>query len=171
MSLSGVVAYVGVGSNLDDPLRQCRLALEKIAAVEGARLLRTSSFYLTDPVGVREQNKFINAVAEIRTGLPPRALLVALKNIEQEMGRRESVRWGPRRIDLDILLYSQEIVQEDGLVIPHPELHKRRFVLVPLCELSSYAIHPAFGISMQGLLKRIENDYPCAVVKLKQIDG
>jgi len=171
MSLRGVIAYVGVGSNLEEPLRQCRLAIRNLAAVKDTRLLRTSAFYRTEPVGVSEQDAFINAVAEIRTGLPARTLLEALKAIEQEMGRRESIRWGPRIIDLDILLYGQDIAQEDDLVIPHPELHKRRFVLVPLCEICSYAIHPAFGISMQGLLIRLEKDDRSAVVKIEQIAG
>jgi 2-amino-4-hydroxy-6-hydroxymethyldihydropteridine diphosphokinase len=171
MSLSVVIAYVGVGSNLEEPLRQCRWALDNLAALPDTRLLRTSAFYRTDPVGVSEQDTFINAVAEIRTGLPPKKLLEALKAVEMKMGRRESIRWGPRIIDLDILLYGQSIVQEEGLVIPHPELHKRRFVLVPICEISSYAIHPAFGISMQGLLTRLEKDDRCAVVKLLQKDG
>jgi 2-amino-4-hydroxy-6-hydroxymethyldihydropteridine diphosphokinase len=171
MSLYGVIAFVGVGSNLEEPLRQCRLAFHNLAAVKDTRLLRTSGFYRTEPVGVIEQDAFINAVAEIRTWLPARALLEALKAIEQEMGRRESIKWGPRIIDLDILLYGQDIVQEDDLVIPHPELHKRRFVLVPLCEISSYAIHPAFGISMQGLLTRLGRDKRSAVVKIEQIAG
>jgi 2-amino-4-hydroxy-6-hydroxymethyldihydropteridine diphosphokinase len=171
MSLRGVIAYVGVGSNLEAPLRQCRLALKKLAAVKDTRLLRTSAFYRTEPVGVTDQDEFINAVAEIRTRLSARALLEALKAIEQETGRRESLRWGPRIIDLDILLYGQDIVQEDDLVIPHRELHKRRFVLAPLCEISSYAIHPLFGISMGGLLIRLEKDKRCAVVKMDQIAG
>ncbi len=171
MSLRGVIAYVGVGSNLEEPLRQCRLALKKLAAVKDTRLLRTSAFYRTEPVGVTDQDEFINAVAEIRTRLSARALLEALKAIEQETGRRESLRWGPRIIDLDILLYGQDIVQEDDLVIPHRELHKRRFVLAPLCEISSYAIHPVFGISMGGLLMRLEKDKRRAVVKMDQIAG
>jgi 2-amino-4-hydroxy-6-hydroxymethyldihydropteridine diphosphokinase len=170
MTLRGIIAYIGVGSNLEEPLRQCRLALQNIAAVNDTRMLRTSSFYLTEPIGVTEQNQFVNAVAEIRTDLSPRALLNALKDIEQQMGRRESLRWGPRIIDLDIILYGQNIVNESGLVIPHPEFHKRRFVLVPLCEISSYMIHPAFGISMQGLLIRLENDDRSNVVKIEQKD-
>ncbi|MCK9195579.1 MAG: 2-amino-4-hydroxy-6-hydroxymethyldihydropteridine diphosphokinase [Syntrophales bacterium] len=172
MALRGVIAYIGVGSNLEEPLRQCRLALQNLDAVNDTRLLRASSFYRTEPVGVREQDAFINAAAEIRTELSPRTLLEALKAIEQEMGRRKSLRrWGPRVIDLDILLYGQDIVQEDDLVIPHPELHKRRFVLAPLCEISSYVIHPAFGISMQGLLIRLENDDRNVVVKIQQADA
>jgi len=171
MALRGVIAYIGVGSNLEEPLRQCRLALQNLDAVNDTRVLRSSSFYRTEPVGVREQDPFINAVAEIRTELSARTLLWALKAIEQEMGRRESLRWGPRVIDLDILLYGRDIMQEEDLVIPHPEFHKRRFVLAPLCEISSYVIHPAFGISMQGLLIRLEDDDPSAVVKIQQAEA
>lgn len=171
MSLRGGIAYIGVGSNLEEPLRQSRLALKSLASMNDTRLLRASALYRTEPVGVREQDPFVNAVAEIRTELSPRKLLETLKAIEQRMGRRESLRWGPRVIDLDILLYGQDIVQEDDLVIPHPELHKRRFVLVPLCEIAAYAIHPAFGISMQGLLNRLENDDRGAVEKIQQKDA
>ncbi|MFA5182717.1 MAG: 2-amino-4-hydroxy-6-hydroxymethyldihydropteridine diphosphokinase [Syntrophales bacterium] len=171
MSIRGVIAYIGIGSNLEEPIRQSRLALQKLAAVKDTCFLRASAFYRTEPVGVKDQDPFINGVAEIRTELSPRALLESLKSIEREMGRRASLRWGPRVIDLDILLYDQEVVQEDDLVIPHPELHKRRFVLAPLCEIAAYAIHPAFGISMQGLLIRLDDDDRGAVVKIEQTDN
>ena len=126
-----------------------------LAEIPGIRLLRTSSLYRTEPVGPQDQEWFINAVAEIRTSLPPRVLLETMKDIERRMGRTETVKWGPRVIDLDILLYGQEVIQEGDLVVPHPELHRRRFVLVPLCELASYAVHPAFGVSLRGLLDRL----------------
>ena len=84
-------------------------------------------------------------------------LLRILQKIENDMGRVRKERWGPRTIDLDILLYGQEIIAEDDLIIPHPELHKRRFVLVPMCEIAPYAIHPSYGISMMGLLNRLED--------------
>jgi 2-amino-4-hydroxy-6-hydroxymethyldihydropteridine diphosphokinase len=151
----GVVAFVGIGSNLRDPAVQCRDAFRRIGAIPGIRLLRRSSLYRTEPVGLEDQPWFINAVAEIRTGLRPRMLFAALKGIEREMGRTDGPHWGPRVIDLDLLLYGQEVVAEEGLVIPHPELHRRRFVLEPLCELASYVIHPAFGVSVRGLLDRL----------------
>ena len=149
------MAFVGLGSNLDEPAERCREAVERLALVEGIRVLRASSLYRTEPVGQREQPWFVNAVVEIRTTLPPFALLAALQRIEKGMGRREGPRWGPRRVDLDILLYGQEVVGGKGLVIPHREMHRRRFVLAPLCELASYVIHPAFGISAAGLLDRL----------------
>ena len=105
---------------------------------------------------MKDQDWFINAVAEIRTALSARRLLEVLQEIERQMGRTEGPRWGPRIIDLDLLLYGREIHQEEGLVIPHPELHRRAFVLVPLCEIASYMIHPAFGVSISGLMQRLE---------------
>ena len=151
----GVVAFIGIGGNLGDPAARCRDAVRRLGEVPETRLLRSSSLYRTEPVGPREQAWFINAVAEIRTGLRPQKLLAALKGIEREMGRTEGLRWGPRVIDLDLLLYGQEVVAEEGLVIPHPEMHRRRFVLEPFCELASYVIHPAFGVSARGLLNRL----------------
>ncbi|MDI9571461.1 MAG: 2-amino-4-hydroxy-6-hydroxymethyldihydropteridine diphosphokinase [Pseudomonadota bacterium] len=163
MTARGVIAYIGLGSNMQEPLLQCRLALEKLRAMAGVKLLRTSSFYRTAPIGVRDQDCFINAVAEIRTLLPPRRLWENLRATELELGRRETRRWGPRLIDLDIILYGQELLREDDLTIPHPECHRRRFVLVPMCELAGYQIHPAFGVSMAGLLSRLDADDQAAV--------
>lgn len=151
----GIIAFVGIGSNLRDPAVQCRDAFRRIGAIPEIRLLRRSSLYRTEPVGFQDQAWFINAVAEIRTDLPPRKLFEALNEIERKMGRTDGPRWGPRVIDLDLLLYGQEVVAEEDLVIPHPELHRRRFVLEPLCELASYVIHPDFGVSVRGLLDRL----------------
>jgi 2-amino-4-hydroxy-6-hydroxymethyldihydropteridine diphosphokinase len=154
-AVSGVIAFIGIGANMGKPAETCRTAVAQLAEIPGIRLLRSTSLYRTEPVGPKEQEWFINAVAEIRTNLAPTILLRALKEIERRLGRIEGVKWGPRVIDLDILLYGQEVIHEGELVIPHAELHRRRFVLVPLCELASYAIHPAFGISMRGLLDRL----------------
>jgi 2-amino-4-hydroxy-6-hydroxymethyldihydropteridine diphosphokinase len=156
-AVSGVVAFIGIGANMGRPAETCRTAVGQLAEIPGVKLLRSSSLYRTEPVGPRDQDWFINAVAEIRTGLPPGLLLKALKEIERRLGRTEGMKWGPRVIDLDILLYGQEVIREGELVIPHPEMHRRRFVLVPLCELASYAIHPAFGVSMSGLLDRLSD--------------
>jgi len=151
----GIIAFIGIGSNLRDPAVQCRDAFRRIGAIPEIRLLRRSSLYRTEPVGPEDQPWFINAVAEIRTDLPPRKLFEALKGIERKMGRTDGPRWGPRVIDLDLLLYGQKVVAEEDLVIPHPELQRRRFILEPLCELASYVIHPAFGVSVRGLLDRL----------------
>lgn len=156
-AVSGVVAFIGIGSNMGNPAAACREAMARLAERPGIRLLRASSLYRTEPVGLKEQAWFVNAVAEIRSDLPPMDLFSVLRQIERQMGRSPGERWGPRVIDLDLLLYGQEVQVEKELVIPHPELHKRRFVLVPLCEVASYAIHPAFGVSMRGLLDRLDD--------------
>ena len=149
------VAFIGIGANMGDPAAQCSEALRRLATVPEIRLLRSSSLYRTEPVGPKDQPWFVNAVAEIRTGLRPRNLFDALKVIEREMGRTEGPRGGARVIDLDLLLYGQEVVAEEGLIVPHPEMHRRRFVLEPLCELACCVIHPAFGVSVGGLLDRL----------------
>jgi 2-amino-4-hydroxy-6-hydroxymethyldihydropteridine diphosphokinase len=151
----GVIAFIGIGSNRGNPVDACREAIRHLSETPEVRLLRCSSLYRTEPVGPHDQPWFINAVAEIRTSLPARRLFEALKEIERRMGRTEGPKWGPRLIDLDLLLHGQEVVSEGDLNIPHPELHRRRFVLVPLCELASYAIHPAFGVSVGGLMDRL----------------
>jgi len=107
-------------------------------------------------VGVTDQDWFVNAAVEIRTLLPPRQLLDVLLGIEDAMGRRRKARWGPRVIDLDLLFYGQAILSEPGLIVPHPEAHKRRFVLVPLAEIAPCAVHPLYGISVRGMLDRLE---------------
>jgi len=152
-----VICFIGVGSNLNDRLENCREAVRRLGQADGIELLRSSSWYRTEPVGFREQNWFINAVLEVGTRLPARLLLQTLQGIEAAMGRVRGQHWGPRLIDLDILLYGQEVFREVDLLIPHPELHRRGFVLVPLCELAAGMIHPVFGIAMGGLLVRLED--------------
>ncbi len=156
--IQGVICFIGVGSNLGDPALQCLEAVRRLSAIKGIKFLRRSVLYRTEPVGFAGQDWFVNAVAEIRTVLTPRKLLEALQAVETGMGRVKGPRWGPRPIDLDILLYGQELIREEGLVIPHPELHKRRFVLEPLCEIASYVIHPAFGVSVRGLMDRLKDE-------------
>ena len=156
--MRGVICYIGIGSNLGQPIEQCLEAVKRIGSLSGITLLRCSSLYRTEPVGVKDQPWFVNAVVEVRTSLSARLLLQTLTQIEDDMGRVRKNHWGPRTIDLDILLFGQEVIQEDDLIIPHPELHKRRFVLVPLSELASYATHPAFGVSIGGLMQRLQDD-------------
>jgi len=153
--MDGVIAYIGIGSNLDQPLDQCRKAVSLLETRSGIQLLCVSSFYRTEPVGLDKQDDFVNAVCEIRTRLDHKALFKVLKEIEERMGRREGPRWGPRIIDLDLLFYGQDVIDEGDLIIPHPECHKRRFVLRPMEEIASFFIHPAFGISIRGLLDRL----------------
>ncbi|MFA5321430.1 MAG: 2-amino-4-hydroxy-6-hydroxymethyldihydropteridine diphosphokinase [Smithella sp.] len=153
--MDGIICYIGIGSNLGNSLKNCQDAIEKISLTKGIDLKADSSFYKTEPVGIEAQDYFINAVVEIKTTLSPQALLQELQNIENSMGRKREVKGGPRIIDLDLLFYGQNVVNEKSLIIPHPEIHKRRFVLEPLCEIASYFIHPSFGISIRGMKDRL----------------
>jgi 2-amino-4-hydroxy-6-hydroxymethyldihydropteridine diphosphokinase len=155
---TGVVCFIGVGANLGRPADQCLEAVERMRATEGVSVLRRSSLYRTEPVGPRKQDWFVNAGVEIRTVLSARELMQALLAIEETMGRRREAPWGPRVIDLDLLLYGQEVIREPGLIVPHPAFHTRRFVLVPLHEIAPYVLHPAFGVSIRGLLDRLVDD-------------
>ena len=137
--------YIGLGSNLGEREAQIRLALDDLARLPGSRLVRASSLYDSEPVGDVEQPKFLNAVAELETELTPRQLLWNLLLIERRLGRTRTRRWGPRTIDLDLLLYGQLAVEEPDLQIPHPELTRRSFVLVPLVELDPLLVHPVTG--------------------------
>ncbi|MEI8172978.1 MAG: 2-amino-4-hydroxy-6-hydroxymethyldihydropteridine diphosphokinase [Deltaproteobacteria bacterium] len=156
--MDGVICFVGLGSNMDDPAGHCLKAMHLISEADGVNLLRSSSLYRTEPVGCVEQDWFINAVAEIRTELTAHKLMKVLQDIENNMGRVRKEKWGPRIIDLDILLYGQDVIRDENLVIPHPGLHRRRFILIPLCEIASYVIHPAFGVSIRGLMDRLDDE-------------
>ena len=162
---SGIIAFIGVGANEGQPEARCLEAVERMHATSGIQVLRQSSLYRTEPVGMKEQDWFINAVVEIRTVLTAGSLLHAVLAIERAMGRERGARWGPRIIDLDVLLYGQEVIQMQDLIIPHPELHKRRFVLVPFHEIAPYVIHPAFGVSIHGLLDRLQDNSNVEIIK------
>lgn len=132
-----VVAYVALGSNLANPLAQVQRAFSELDGLPESLLLARSSLYRTAPVGPADQPDYINAVVALETRLTPRELLDALQSIERGHGRqRDGTRWGPRTLDLDILLYGDEQVTEPGLQIPHPEIAGRAFVLVPLAEVA-----------------------------------
>lgn len=130
-------AYVGLGSNLGEREATLRQALEALGSIEGIEVVAVSSFRETDPVGMVDQPRFVNAAAALETTLGPRELLESLLEVERGLGRDRSreKRWGPRTIDLDLLLYGDETVAEPGLEIPHPRLAERAFVLQPLLEL------------------------------------
>jgi len=161
----GIICFIGLGANLGRPVDQCLEAMERMHATDAVHLLRRSSLYRTEPVESREQTWFVNAVIEIRTVLRAGELLQALLAIERAMGRRRDAPWGPRIIDLDLLLYGQEVIEGPEIVIPHPAFHKRRFVLTPFNEIAPYVIHPAFGVSIRGLLDRIEDDHKVELMK------
>ena len=136
-------AYVGLGSNLGDRKATLRRALELLAAEEGIAVTAVSAFRCTDPVGFLDQPRFLNGVAAVDTELPARELLDRLFGVERWLGRRrDAPRFGPRTIDLDLLLYGDTTIEEPGLSVPHPRLGERRFVLEPLAELNPALVLP-----------------------------
>ena len=143
--MSAVTAYVALGSNLEDPVRQLRSGLDALAELPDTRLLRASSFYRSAPVGYADQPDFVNAVAAIETSLPPRALLDALLAIERRHGRVREFPNAPRTLDLDIVAYGDRMIDEPGLAVPHPRMHERAFVMVPLAEIAPDATIPGRG--------------------------
>ena len=144
--------YIGIGSNLGDRQANCLKAIAFLNQA-GQRVLKQSSQYETEPWGKTDQPRFINMAVEIETDLNPRGLLRRLKEIENYMGRVHTARWGPRLIDLDILLYEDQVVTEDELQIPHPRMHERAFVLQPLAEICPENVHPLLHKSIDELLR------------------
>jgi 2-amino-4-hydroxy-6-hydroxymethyldihydropteridine diphosphokinase len=150
--LSSVIAYVGLGSNLGEPVAHVQQALAQLDAIHQTRLIVASRLYRTAPLGPQDQPDFINAVAGLQTRLAPRNLLDELQRLEAAHGRvREGLRWGPRTLDLDILLYDDLQMDEPDLRIPHPGMAMRAFVLKPLQELAADLIIPGLG-SLEALL-------------------
>ena len=138
-------AYVGIGANLDDPAARVRDAFVELAALPGTRLVRRSSLYRTQPQGYAAQPDFVNAVAALDTELAPAELLDRLQAIETKAGRRRSFPNAPRTLDLDLLLYDAQRIDQPGLVVPHPRMHERAFVLVPLVEIAPEVRIPGAG--------------------------
>ena len=150
------IAYLCLGSNLGDKKRNLDQALKEIKNLKMVKVLKTSSIYETEPVGFKDQIWFLNAVIKIKTKLPPLSLLYLLQGIERKLGRVRGKRWGPRKVDLDILLYDNVLLKDEKLTLPHPQMHKRRFVLVPLVELGSRWKHPALHLTPKMLLQKIK---------------
>jgi 2-amino-4-hydroxy-6-hydroxymethyldihydropteridine diphosphokinase len=148
-------AIIGFGSNLGDRVLTCRQALELLGRHPQVSLQRVSSLYRSEPVGFTDQDWFINGVVICQVDVTPEALLGITLEVEQSLGRIRKKRWGPRTLDLDILFFGRHCLSLPGLTIPHPRLHERRFVLVPLVEIAPDWIHPVLNLSMEELLSRL----------------
>lgn len=152
---TNAIAFVGLGGNLGDAAATLREALRALDALPLTRLLRASRLYQTPAWGVEDQPPFTNAVAMLETGLDPRALLDALLDIERAHGRERTAgtRWGPRTLDLDLLLHGDAGIDEPGLHLPHPQLHRRAFALLPLVEIAPDAAIPGIGLARDVLAR------------------
>lgn len=154
-----VQAYLGLGSNLGDREAVIVAALERLDRTEGVFLRATVPPVETDPVGP-PQPKYLNTVAQVETALPAAALLACCHAIEKDLGRERSseVRWGPRTIDIDLLLYGSEMIDEPGLCVPHPRMHERAFVLEPLARLAPDVRHPTTGLTAEEMWRQVSGD-------------
>ena len=149
-------AFISIGSNIGNTVKNCRKGITALKESSGIQLKKVSKFYKTEPVDYKDQAWFINAVVEISTSLEPKQLFNSLKLNEKEAGRvRNSVRFGPRVLDLDILFFDDLVMETDELVIPHPRMHNRRFVLRPLCDINPDLVHPIFKKTIQNLLNNL----------------
>ncbi len=158
-------AWLGLGGNLQQPVAQLRRALTRLDEAEGLEVLRVSSFYRTPPWGDEQQDDFINAVVEIKTSLDPIPLLRILQSIENVMGRQRSGRrWGPRLIDIDLLLYGDQKYHSADLEVPHPRMHERAFVLIPLSELAAELEIPGHG-AVAELLQQLDDSGICRLAE------
>ena len=153
-------AYIGAGSNMGDKLSNCKNGISTLTTTRDVVEKAWSRFYKTEPVDYKDQDWFINVVVKVETTLAPLELLKRLKSIEREAGRVEgAIRFGPRILDLDIILYDDLVTNSSELVVPHPRMHKRRFVLRPICDIDPTIVHPVLKKEMQALLDVLdEND-------------
>ena len=151
-------AFISVGSNLGDKLENCQQGVSSLTQ-SSCRLVAQSNIYRTEPVDYLDQDWFVNYVIQIETRLQPLQLLQSIQTIQKEAGReRDEIRFGPRILDLDIILYDVLRMNASDLTIPHPRMHKRRFVLQPLCDINPTLIHPVFNVDIQSLLSALDDN-------------
>ena len=151
-------AYIGIGSNLGNKLENCRRAIQLVGKISGCRLTAQSDFFRTAPVGVEGHDWYVNGVISLEAEIPVYALLKSLLAIEADLGRERKKKWDPRTIDLDILLFGQDVTDEQDLTVPHPYLHLRKFVLLPMTQLVPDLVHPVLGKTMSELLDSLPEE-------------
>lgn len=147
--------FIGIGSNIGDAAYNCARGIEGIGEIDGNKIIAISSFYRSEPIGHIEQDWFVNCVIKIKTDLTPHSLLTALHDVEKSFGRKRGIKYGPRVIDLDVLLFDSLIIDEGEFKIPHPRMHERRFVLEPMSEIDANFIHPVTKKTIKELLTEL----------------
>jgi 2-amino-4-hydroxy-6-hydroxymethyldihydropteridine diphosphokinase len=150
-------AFISVGSNLGKKLDNCNLGINALDNSDTSRVIERSPFYKTEPIDYTAQDWFVNAAFKLETTLEPLQLLDELKKIQRQAGReKDQIRFGPRILDLDIIFYDELVIESDELIIPHPRMHKRRFVLKPICDIDPTFIHPILNKEIRFLLNKLE---------------
>ena len=152
--------YLGVGSNVGDRMANIKASADLINKTKCSKVKRISKIYETEPYGYKEQDMFLNCVFEIQSLLTPRSLVCFLLDIEQKLKRERTIKWGPRTIDLDVLFYDDLITETEDIIIPHPRLHERLFVLRPLCDIAPYLVHPIFRERCYKIMESLKSDEP-----------
>ncbi|AOH52828.1 2-amino-4-hydroxy-6-hydroxymethyldihydropteridine diphosphokinase [Peribacillus muralis] len=165
------IAYLSIGSNLGNRLDTFERAFQLFTENPHIRLTGCSSFYETDPIGYADQDCFLNAVLKVETDLQPEELLRVCMQIEQKLGRKRELRWGPRTLDLDILLYNHETIETEILSVPHPRMHERAFVIVPLMEVDPSIRIPHMHAPLSDLLEQIPDKEGVRLWKVKNGEG
>lgn len=153
------IAFISVGSNMGDKLENCKNGIATLTESRISTLKKQSKFYLTEPVGYKNQDWFVNSIVKIETILDPFQLFNKLQSIQRDAGRiHDTVKYGPRVLDLDIILFDNIVIDSTKLIIPHPRMHKRCFVLKPFCDIDPKIVHPVLKKDMQYLLDNLDDN-------------